>query len=484
MFNGNQNKAPLVEALSQYSKQGFASFHMPGHKGGAGVLKEWQHLLGLPAFSIDLTEVEGLDDLHHPTGPIRQAQELAADLMGAQAAFFLTNGVSAGIHALIMALCGPGDKIILPRHAHRSAYGALILSGAMPVYVRPSLHPDLGIPVGVRVSDIASALDTHPESRCLFMVHPTYHGCASDLAAIVQLARQRGVKVIADEAHGAHFQFSPEFPAPALQCGVSASVQGWHKTMGSLTQSALLLTKDQDLDAGGYLRILQSTSPSYLLMGSLDAARKYWAQDGKVMGEKILHLACNFRHKIAGLKGISCLDRESIKSPVLAGLDQTKLMLNGWDLGLNGFQLAYELRKRYGIEPEMAAYEGVTLMVTIGDNEEKLNHLAHALKEIAGRFPVKKMPRPPVWDYSLIPEIKLLPGQAFKAKKKAISVRAAAGEIAGEFICPYPPGIPLVAPGEVISRETIGIMERIRKWGGQIQGPDDSSGRTVRVVAG
>lgn len=483
MVNRDYVRAPLIEALARHMKKEYLAFHMPGHKGGPGAAIDWQQLVGLQALALDLTELEGLDDLHYPTGPIKEAQELAATLMGGRAAFFLVNGVSSGIHAAILSLCREGEKIILPRHAHRSIFGAVALSGAQPVYLRPSVDHVRGIPVGIEPVEVDRVLSRHSDARCLAVVHPTYHGFTSDLAGIVKKAKKCNVQVLADEAHGAHFKFSSRFPVTALECGAAVTVQGWHKTMGSLTQSALLLVRESIPEIRNYLTVLQSTSPSYLLMASLDGARRNWAVRGGALAEEILELANYFREQTRQLKGIVCLDRESINCQALKDIDRTKLVLDAISLGLDGFQLAGELR-RYRIQPEMAEFGGVTLMLTVGDGKEKVDALLKALQDISVRYREQKK-RPVESFYDLpVTEMKMLPGEALKARKRALKAKQAAGQIAGEFICPYPPGIPVVVPGEVISREVLDIIERIRRMGGRVQGPADATGETLKVIDG
>ncbi|MGI6630694.1 MAG: aminotransferase class I/II-fold pyridoxal phosphate-dependent enzyme [Bacillota bacterium] len=482
-MNGiNQKSAPLVEKMAEYLKEGYQPFHMPGHKGSFEILKKWRNLLGEGVFFWDLTEVEGLDDIHHPTGPILEAQRLAADLLGAYKAFFLINGVTAGIHGLIMALSGSGDKVIMPRHAHRSVYEGIILSGATPVYLKPEVDVEWGIPTGIGTDRVEAALNRHPEAKCLVMVHPTYQGLTSDLYAIGHLARAKGIPLVVDEAHGAHFKFSPRFPLPALQCGASAVVQGWHKTMGSFTQTGILLVQDNITGLEDYLSLIQSTSPSYLLMASLDAARQEWAENGGKLAEKTLDLAWDFRNKVTQLEGVLCLDRENINSSVLTGWDATKILLNARNLGLNGFELAQELRRKYRIQPEMASWEGVLLMVTIGDTKERMDYLFDSLKDLVSRFSVgmKKLPKV-CYDYEQ-PEMALLPKDAMKYPKKTVDIKKAEGCVSGEFICPYPPGIPLIVPGEIITREIIKKVLEIKTNGGHIQGPKDLSVNTLRVI--
>lgn len=480
-IQAKQKAAPLVEALLKYQERGYQPFHMPGHKGGSGVLKEWFDYLGKEVFSLDLTEVEGLDDLHRPTGPISEAQKLAADLMGADRAFFLINGVTVGIQSVIMSLCTSGDKIILPRHAHRSIYEAIILSGAEPVYLKPTVSKEWGMPIGVGKEQVEEVLNKHKDAKCLVMVHPTYQGLASDLASIGRAAREQGIPLIVDEAHGAHFKFSSHFPQSALECGACAAIQGWHKTMGSFTQSGMLLIGNEFSGVEEYLTLLQSTSPSYLLMGSLDAARRQWAEKGPEMAEKILELSWNFRNKVSQLKGIFCFDRERFTSPVLASIDPCKLLINAWDLGLSGFELAQVLRESYQIQPEMASMEGVLLMVTVGDNQERMDYLFTALKDVAASFSGKRFSGfNPGWLRE--GEMVLLPGEAVKSLKKTIKLDEAKDAVSGEFICPYPPGIPLVVPGERITEDVLEMVQQIKGWGGHIQGPQDPTGHNLRII--
>ncbi|MGI6711298.1 MAG: aminotransferase class I/II-fold pyridoxal phosphate-dependent enzyme [Bacillota bacterium] len=482
MTSINQNKAPLVEALVKYAGGGYIPFHMPGHKGVLDVNEGHCSIFGKETLCYDLTELEGLDDLHNPSGPIKEAQELAANLMNAQKAYFLVNGVSSGLHGAIMAAVKKKGKVLVPRHAHRSIYGVIALCGLTPVYVKPWVHSVWGTPVGIDLREVESALNRYSDIECMIAVHPTYHGFAGDLLSLVRLAKKHNVKVLVDEAHGAHFSFSPEFPVPAVKSGAAAVLQGWHKTMGSLTQSGMLLLNDHDLNVFNYLTILQTTSPSYLLMGSLDGARRCWATKGQKMARELLDRAYWFRKQLKEVRGINCLDMESVNSPVLKELDITKIVLNGWELGLNGFQLAQVLRDTYQVQPEMAEYGGVTLMFTIGDTKEKIIRLLMILKDIAHRFRNGKEKYPAPWHHLPIPQMELLPGEALHAQKRTVHFKDSEGEIAGEFICPYPPGIPLIVPGEIISREVIDIFQQTVAWGGKIQGPADPSGATLKVI--
>lgn len=479
-----QNQAPLVAALNNYLRQDYLPFHMPGHKGGQGTSAAWQKLIGRQALHMDLTEVEGLDDLHNPRGPIRDAEALAAALMGGEEAKFLINGVTVGITAAILARCQRGDKIIIPRHAHRSIFCAVALAGAIPVYLQPQFHRPTGFPLGVDAAETIRVLQENRDAKALVMVHPTYHGCASDLMAIAKNANQLGISVIADEAHGAHFKFSAEFPPTAMASGAAVAVQGWHKTMGSLTQSAMLLTREKGSAVGDYLMMLQSTSPSFLLMASLDAARQNWAAQGAAMADIMVASAIDFRREIGQLKGISCLDREAIEGTAAITLDPTKIVINGGKIGLNGYQLAQILRHKYQIEAEMAEFGGVTMMLTIGDTPENNQLLLRALADLDhGRAAEKTLAEIP-WTDHPIPVMAMTPGDALQRKRKSVAAASAHGLIAGEYICPYPPGVPLVVPGEIITREIIQATRKIINGGGRIQGLKDQSLQMVQVIEG
>ncbi|MDD2496784.1 MAG: aminotransferase class I/II-fold pyridoxal phosphate-dependent enzyme [Desulfitobacteriaceae bacterium] len=482
MLNNDQDIAPLVEAICRRINANYLPFHMPGHKGGAGVSERWRKITG-GSLALDLTEVEGLDDLHNPHGVIKDAQELAASLMGSEAAFFLVNGVTGGILASILALCCKGEKIIIPRHAHRSVYSGIVLSGAKPVYLGSEISPEWGIPLGIDTDNTASVLQANKDAQCLVMVHPTYHGLTSDLNGIVDAACHNNVPVVVDEAHGAHFKFSPVLPETAMSCGAALTVQGWHKTMGALTQSGMLLLKDKKINIKDYLMTLQSTSPSYLLMASLDETRRNWAVNGKDLMDRVLELTRYFRKEVKNIKGITCLDRELLVDySAVRNLDPTKLVVSAREMGLNGFQLATELRERYKIESEMAEFTAVTLMVTIGDTRETVDCLLSALKDLSVRYWGQRDKINKNLPYAPIPQMMMPPGEAVKLPKRTVAFNDAAGEISAEFVCPYPPGIPLVVPGEVITKEVVEITKLILALGGWIQGLKDGANEMWQVI--
>lgn len=487
--------APLYEALLGYLREGVVRFHTPGHKGRVMAGSLWS---GAPddtltpakfapgPLAIDLTEVPGLDDLHAPTGPIARAQELAADAFGADETFFLVNGSTVGIQAAIMALCGPGDEIVIPRHAHRSVTSGLILSGARPVYVQPEYDADRGLLLGVTPDAVARALDAHPGARAVLVVHPTYHGLASNIERIVENSHHRGVPVLADEAHGAHFAFHPTFPTPALRAGADVAVQSVHKTLGSLTQSSLLHVKGSAVDRGrlrAALRLLQSTSPSYLLMASLDVARHLAATQGSQLLSEALALTARVRAAASGLPGLACYGDELLRLPSVKGFDPTKIIISPAGLGLSGKEAEALLRVECGLQMEMSDDRNVLALVTIADTEESTEALCRGLQALLAR---RRAVNPEGATAARLPtgpaEVILTPREAFYAPAEPVRIERAFGRLSVETIAAHPPGIPLLCPGERISLEMVAYLEGARAVGISFQGPADPTLGTLMVV--
>ena len=454
-FHREKNiSAPLFEAVRDYAAGQPRRFHMPGHKGRN--IYQLDALSGI--FNLDVTEIAGLDDYHSPHGVIAEAQAQAAALMGASRARFLVNGSGGGIMAAVMSCCGAGDKIIIPRNAHRSVWSALVLSGARPVYAESVINPRFGIAEGVPLSSYQAAIEAHPEARAVLAVHPTVHGFCGDLRGLSALCREHGMTLIADEAHGAHFRFSKDFPETALDCGADMAVQSWHKTMGSLTQSSMLLLGAKYADYYGIDEIISlttSTSPSYILMSSLDICRAHWQANGESLANNALELSALARRRLKAVCGITVLDNS----------DPTRLVLaNDW--GVSGYRFAEELSE-YKIIPEMAEERTVTLILTAFDTAADIEALLNACEKIAvGREPfcagitVPDLP---------LPELILTPRETLGRPREIVPFEKSVGRIAGEQIIPYPPGIPLIYTGERISGEVIAHIKRITAAGGRLQ---------------
>ncbi|CCO08560.1 aminotransferase class I/II-fold pyridoxal phosphate-dependent enzyme [Desulforamulus hydrothermalis] len=479
----NQQKAPLWEALVKHAHGAAAQLHIPGHRSGQAIPPEFLQLAGQAVFTLDVTEIPGLDDLHNPQGPLAEAMALAAAAYGAEQSFMLVNGTSCGLMALIMACCGPGDKIMVPRNAHRSVVSGLILSGAHPVYYQPGVLDDFACLTGPDVCQIKQLLKENREVKAVLAVNPTYYGVAGDIAALAGLCHAAGIPLLVDEAHGAHLRFHPQLPPDALSCGADAVVQSTHKTAGSLTQSALLHVQGARVDRSRLaeaLRMLQSTSPSYLLLASLDTARRQLALQGRQLLDQALVLARRCRKQLAGIAGVKVLSRHHLGGAGAAWLDPTRLTVSLLPAGLTGYQTADLLHRRYQVNVEMADAANVVAVISIGTREEDCRQLIKAVAELAGAAgaPVcwPALPQLPA------PEVALPPREAWQHPGQYVALEKCLDLISGETVAVYPPGIPVVCPGEVIRQPVLEYLLAVRQQGVHIQGPADHTLRSLRVL--
>ena len=473
-----EDEVPILAALERYADSNQQRFHMPGHK-AVGISQEWLRCMGRRALELDLTEIGDLDDFHAPAGVIAQAQDLAARLMGAETCRFLPNSSTSGVIASIMSCCRrPGEEVIIPRHAHKSAFAGLALSQARPVYVLPRLHERFGMPLGVGLEDYRAAIKAHPNAKAVMAIHPTFHGFCTDMRALASLCREAGMTLIVDEAHGSHISFSEQFPASALACGADIVIQSWHKTLGSLTQTAVLLCRRKNPLINDYISLITTTSPSYLLMASLDSTRAYWQKQGKEIAAELVRLSLLARESLRKIPGILVLDREHLSSPAM-DLDISRLVLaNDW--GMSGYEMGKRL-EALGVVAEMAEERAVTLMLTLGDREENIRALIAACRKLAeGQTPCAH--KEPLFRQPEAPLLRLLPCEAMRGDFESVPLENAEGRVAGEMIIPYPPGIPLVSPGEIITPGILDPLRRVTRGGGRIQGMHDLSLRTVRVI--
>ncbi|WP_227763728.1 aminotransferase class I/II-fold pyridoxal phosphate-dependent enzyme [Zhaonella formicivorans] len=480
-----QSDLPLVQTILRYVSEQRLRLHMPGHKGGRWRGQLIEELLGQKTFAADLTELPGLDDLHNPQGVIAQAEKLAADLFGAAASFFLVNGASAGIAASILAFGSPHSRVIVPRGVHRSVLHGLILSGARPIYV-PARYGFAQLPLPLQSKDLQNAVAKYPDCRVVCMVSPTYEGIAVDLSQITRVVQGHKLQLIVDEAHGAHFYFHSSLPVPALKYGADAVVHGTHKTLGSLTQTGMLHVSNlSDVSRiRNALSLLQSTSPSYVLLASLDAARQQAALQGRQELEQLLELCGRARREINQIRGFYCPDAEILKDEQELAFDATKLLI-GCCGTLNGHQLAAILHQDYKVDVEMAQESYVLAMLTLGDDEPVLESLVAALRDISVRFALagdyselegKRKELPP------LPELILSPREAFFSPQREIPISEAAGKISGETIASYPPGIPLICLGERFEPFILETIQDLKKQDVHWQGPSDPTLRTVKIL--
>jgi len=482
MYKLDQKKTPLFDAVKKYVDDKVIQFHVPGHKQGRGI-KELADYIGERALQMDANGMEDLDYANNPTGVIREAEELMAQAFGAERAYFLVNGTTAGVQAMIMSACDPGDKILIPRNAHKSTIGGIILSGAMPIYIQPEVNERLGIAVGITVESVKKAIKEHPHAKAIFLINPTYYGTVSDLKSIVRVAHRHDMAVLVDEAHGAHMSFHDDFPLTAMEVGADMSAASIHKTSGSMTQSSVLLLRSNIISPEKVKQVLdltRTTSSSYLLMCSLDVARKQLATEGSDMLERTLEYARWAREEINKIEGLYAFGKELIGTPGCYDFDETKLGINVRGLGYTGYQMETKLRKEYNIQIEMSDLYNILAIVSIGDRKEDLEALVNALKDIASKTEVVGYERATILPQN--PKMIVSPRDAFYSPKMTVPLEEAEGEIAGEMVMAYPPGIPVICMGERISREVIDYIKILKEQKCELQGTADPFVNFIRVL--
>ena len=487
-----QKTAPLLDALQACAHKPHAAFYAPGHKRGQGIPQPLASLLGSAVFRADLPELPELDNLFAPEGAIQEAQELAAAAFGASQTWFLVNGSTVGITAAILATCGSGDKIILPRNIHSSAIAGLILSGAIPVFVTPEYDPLLDLAHSITPEAVSAALKQHPDVKAVMMVYPTYYGVCGDIKAIADVTHQYHIPLLVDEAHAPHFAFHPGLPPSALSCGADVTVQSIHKLLGSMTQSAMLHLQGNRVDPkriAKALQLLQSTSPSYLLLASLDAARQQMALYGEKLMTQTLQLAEIAKREIRQIPGLSILEPlPATSTPGFFALDATRLTVTVSGLGLTGYEADEVLHQQLGVTAELPSLQHLTFIISLGNTEADIEQLIQALKTLAKEHRQEIQPLPErkigkiVSDgiFGDLPSIS--PRDAFFAPTETVTREQANHRISAELICPYPPGIPILMPGEVITPTALDYLQQVIRFGGTITGCSDRSLKTLRVV--
>ncbi|WP_232698331.1 aminotransferase class I/II-fold pyridoxal phosphate-dependent enzyme [Brevibacillus daliensis] len=480
-----QGKTPLFSALVAHAERNPIQFHIPGHKKGAGMNPIFREFIGENALSIDLINIAPLDDLHHPKAVIKEAQQLAAQAFGADHTFFSIQGTSGAIMAMIMATCQPGDKIILPRNVHKSITAAIIFAGAIPVFIHPIMDGQLGIAHGITPKAVRKALTAHPDAAALLVINPTYFGIAGDLQQIVDISHEFKVPVLVDEAHGAHIHFHEDLPLSAMKAGADMAATSVHKLGGSLTQSSILNVKEGLVDVDRVktiLSMLTTTSTSYILLASLDMARQHLALRGHELLDSSIKLANYARDQINKIPRLHCVGKEILGMPAEYAMDPTKLLIHVRNLGITGWEVENWLREKYNIEVEMSDLYNILCFVTPGDTENTVGTLIEALTDLAVEFAHSEASEPVGISLPEIPVISLSPRDAFYAESESIPLEEAAGRIITEFIMIYPPGIPIFLPGEVITEENIRYIKANLRAGLPVQGPEDESIRTIKVV--
>lgn len=476
-----QNNAPIYEALLKHKENRIVPFDVPGHKCGKGN-PELTDFLGKSCLSVDVNSMKSLDNLCHPVSVIKQAEELAAEAFGADHAFFMVNGTTSAVQAMIFSAVKTGEKIIMPRNVHRSAINCLVLSGAIPVYVNPDINKDLGIPLGMRLEEVEQAIKENPDAKAIFVNNPTYYGICSDLKGIVELAHKNNMLVLADEAHGTHFYFGENLPISAMQAGADMSSVSMHKTGGSLTQSSFLLTGKcvNSSHVRQIINLTQTTSGSYLLMSSLDISRRNLALNGKAIFKKVVDLANYAREEINNIGGFYTFSDKLVNGNSVFAYDTTKLSIHTREIGLAGIEVYDILRDKYGIQVEFGDIGNMLAIISVGDNQLAIERLVSALSEIKRLYSKDKTG---MFDHEYInPIVKVSPKDAFNAPQKSVEISQSEGYISSEFVMCYPPGIPIIAPGELITDEILEYIAYSKGKGCMLTGTEDMAIERINVI--
>ena len=480
-LNLDQNRAPIYEALERFRDMRVVPFDVPGHKHGRGN-PELTAFLGEKCVGIDVNSMKPLDNLCHPVSVIREAEILAADAFGAAHAFLMVGGTTSSVQSMVLSCCKRGDKIILPRNVHRSVINALVLCGAIPVYVNPEVNRRLGISLGMSREQVKKAIEANPDAVAVLVNNPTYYGICSDMRAIVKMAHDAGMLCLADEAHGTHFYFGENMPVSAMEAGADMASVSMHKSGGSLTQSSLLLI-GENVNPGHVRQIInltQTTSGSYLLMSSLDISRRNLSLRGKQVFRKVVEMAEYAREEINATGGYYAFGKELVNGDSVFDFDPTKLSVHTRDIGLAGIEVYDILRDEYDIQIEFGDIGNILAYLSIGDREQELERLVSALAEIRRRY--QRDSSGLLSQEYIDPEVVISPQQAFYAAKKSVPLAASAGFVCSEFVMCYPPGIPILAPGERITQDILDYIAYAKVKGCSMTGPEDPKIEHINIL--
>ena len=478
----DQDRAPVYEALQEFRRNRVVPFDVPGHKRGRGN-PELVSLLGKQCVELDVNSMKPLDNLCHPVSVIKEAEILAADAFGAAHAFLMVGGTTSAVQTMVLTACKRGEKIILPRNVHRSVINALVINGATPIYVNPDTDKRLGIALGMKISQVEKAIEENPDASAILVNNPTYYGICSNLRKIVELAHAHGMMVLVDEAHGTHFYFGENMPVTAMEAGADMSCVSMHKSGGSLTQSSILLIGSNV--SAGYVRqvinLTQTTSASYLLLASLDISRRNLALRGKESFRQVVSIAEYARGEINKIGGYYAYGEELINGDSIYDFDKTKLTIFTLDLGLAGIEVYDLLRDEYDIQLELGDIGNVLAYISIGDRIREIERLVSALYDIKRLY---SKDRSGLFDHEYInPSVVMTPQEAFyAAKEEMIPIRETNGRICTEFVMCYPPGIPILAPGERITQEIIDYILYAKQKGCSLTGPEDEKVERLNVI--
>ena len=446
----DQTQTPIFDSLMEYVNRDTVPFHVPGHKKGEGIDNKFKDFVGINALSIDVTVFQLVDSLHHPTGPILEAMKLAADAYGADRTFISMHGTSGAIQAMIMSVVGEGDKIIVPRNVHKSVTAGIILSGATPVFMQPEIDKNLGIAHGVTPETVLETLKNNTDAKAVLLINPTYYGVATDIKKIAEIVHSFDIPLIVDEAHGPHLGFIDSLPLSSINAGADICAQSTHKIIGAMTQASFLHVKEGRVKASrvqAMLNLLQTTSPSYVIMASLDVARMQIATKGAELLTNSINLANYARAEINKIPGLYCFGREILGQPGVVALDPCKITITCKNLGLTGYELDHMLADDYHVQLELSDLYNALAVGSIGDTKENIDKLIDALKEISAKYYGTLPIKGDVLDSPSIPQRAMTPRAAFYKDKTPVPLKESVGFVSGEFLLAYPPGNSYSFPG-------------------------------------
>lgn len=480
-----QDKTPLFDTLLGHAKNKVVSFHTPGHKNGRGIDKRLRSFTGRNMYFMDVTVFPEVDSLHDPVGPIKKAQQLMAQAYGVEQSFFLVNGSSVGNMIMLMAACQPGDSVIVSRNAHKSTMSGIILSGVWPIWIQPKVDQNLDVLFDSSPDQIEEALKKYPEAKAVFVTSPTYNGVTTDLVKIAEICHSRGKVLLVDEAHGPHLKFNKQLPISAVEAGADMCVQSTHKILSALSQGSVIHFQSDLVDVTRLKRVvslLQTTSPNYVILSSLDLARHQAVAHGERMLDRVMSWAEQGRRRINQLKHFSCFTRKDIAARGY-DLDVTKLTINVTRSGFSGYEIDDILSKKHKIQVDAADLFNLIAIMGIGSDKSDVDRLIMALKEIDENYQgaaqnwILQIP-------SLSTEMVMVPRDVFLLyRTKRVPLSRAAGHIAAQTLTPYPPGIPVLIPGERITQEIVDYLQDLASKDIRVVGQEGDTLRTIKVVS-
>ena len=476
-----KNSAPIFDAMKKYSADGALAFHTPGHKQGLGSHKFLNELITAEGLRCEVSLMEELDDLHSPHSCIKLSQEFAAELWHADETIFFVNGTTSAVQAMILSTINPGEKIFVPRNSHRSVMSAIILAGAIPIFLPVEFSNELKIPLNISIETLERAIKKFPDAKALIITSPNYYGVSADLKKISELLHKNKMLLLVDEAHGAHLQFSKILPPSAMDSGADLSAQSTHKLLGSLTQTSMLMIRKKFIDVERVRKVsslLQTTSPNYLLLASLDISRLQMQETGEEKIFRAIELSKKIRRAVEQIPNLKTFD--AVKN---FSLDLLKITINVENLGLDGLEAEKILRHEFKIQCELSDPTNLLFLVTYADTEEKILRLIEVLEKFAEKFKnnslVKKISQ--INFSSEISEPKISPREIFFAQTESVSLEKSVGRICAEEVTFYPPGIPSINPGEKITAEVLENIRQLKNIGGRIIGASDTNLNSVRI---